>query len=510
MGKLHTGLFAFGALLALSATLPAQEKQVTTNKGNADTARVFVSGNQTTDYVSRDRELTAFTDSISNPNGASNTTGSRSENTFEGEMGIRFTAELSNKVTAVVEVGTRRVDGNPDPATGDGGINRFGEGEALTIKLKEAHVLLPVVIIPNLQAQLGITTWKFNPRGKGGALAFDPRGSQTVTRNLDSDDTPFNRRDDAVNRFAEAAFAEFAQPVGAVFTFTEGSLQLDLVLLPTVNDEGGDPSDDDQLYAIDGLMNLESFGLGQGSRVGLIAALTAVRTDAANFITPGGDEGRTRMITLGGGTSVKVLESLEAYFEGYVQTGKAGELLNGQRVAAGGSAIRLGVEWHYLVGNPMPFWAGASFTHISGESTSAGNVNNRKASRFSAYESVSDLMILEDPYFGYDWDSNFQAFKISGGTSFTTVVENDLDVMFILGITRAVNRLNVPTGGTENKLGDELDIRATWHMTKQFALRLSMAYLWGSTLLEKAMGGAANPHSSDSAFLFVLGWDLSF
>jgi hypothetical protein len=90
------------------------------------------------------------------------------------------------------------------------------------------------------------------------------------------------------------------------------------------------------------------------------------------------------------------------------------------------------------------------------------------------------------------------------------VNENDLDLMAIIGITRAVNRVNVPTGGTENKLGNEVDIRATWHITKQFGLKLSLAYLWGSTLLEKSMGGAGNPNASDSAFLFVLGWDLTF
>jgi hypothetical protein len=510
MGKIRTALFAFGTFLALSAVAQAQEKQVTTSKGNTDTARVFVSGNQTTDYVQRDKAITAFTDSISNPTGGGNPTGSRSENTFEGETGIRFTAELTNKVTAVVEVGTRRIDGSPDPVTGDGGMNRFGEGEALTIKLKEANLVVPIPALAGLQAQLGITTWKFNPRGKGGSLAFDPRNSQTVTRNLDSDDAPFNRRDDGVNRFAEAAFAEFAQPVGAVITYQDGPLLLDLVLLPTMNDEGGAPADDDQLYALDGLLNLDALGLPEGSRVGLIVALTCVRTDAADFITPGGDEGRTRMLTLGGGTSVKVLESLEASFEGYAQAGKAGELLNGQRVAAGGHAVRLGVEWHHVVANPMPIWAGISFTHISGEKDGAAEATNRKASRFSAYESVNDLMIIEDPYFGFDWDSNYQATKISGGISTTVVNENDLDLMAIIGITRAVNRVNVPTGGTENKLGNEVDIRATWHITKQFGLKLSLAYLWGSTLLEKSMGGAGNPNASDSAFLFVLGWDLTF
>lgn len=514
MGSLHTrpgiALAALGAVLALSLAATAQnEKPVTTTKGNADTGRITVSGNQITDYIHRDHALTAFTDSLSNPTGTTNTATSDSENTFEGETGIRFTAELTNKVTAVVEVGTRRVDGSPDPVTGDGGINRFGEGEALAIKLREAHILLPVVFLPELRAQLGITTWRFNPRGKGGALAFDPRAAQTITRNLDSDNAQFNVRDDGVNRFAEAAFAELSQPVGAVFTYGDGPVTIDLVLLPTVAEEGGPPRDDDQLYALDGLLNLDS--LGEGSRLGVIIALSCVRTDAANFITPGGDEGRTRMLTLGGGGTIKVMDSLEAYFEGYVQKGKAGELLSGQRVEAGGHAVRFGVAWNHAIANPMPIWANLEFTHISGEDTNPADTTNRKAGRFSAYEGINDLMILEDPYFGFDWDSNLQAIKISGGLSLTAAVENDLDLMFILGICRAVNRVAVLAGTeTENKLGNEVDVRATWHLTKQFALRLSLAYLWGSTLLEKAMGGPGNPNADDNVFLFVLGWDLSF
>jgi hypothetical protein len=119
-------------------------------------------------------------------------------------------------------------------------------------------------------------------------------------------------------------------------------------------------------------------------------------------------------------------------------------------------------------------------------------------------------MILEDPFYGFDWDSNYQAIKVSGGASFTASRENDLDLMFVVGVTRAVNRVNVPSGGTENRLGDEADLKATWHMTNQLALKLSVAYLWGSTLLEKSMGGNGNPNARDHAFIFVLGWDLNF
>jgi len=132
------------------------------------------------------------------------------------------------------------------------------------------------------------------------------------------------------------------------------------------------------------------------------------------------------------------------------------------------------------------------------------------ASRFAAYEGVSDLMIMEDPYFGYDWDSNFQAVKVSGGLSLTAAVENDLDLMFIVGVMRAAKRVQLPTGRLENKLGNEVDVRATWHMTKQFSLRVSLAYLWGSRILEEAMGGPNAPDAQSSTFLFVLGWDMTF
>src|SRR6185295_5261747 len=129
----------------------------------------------------------------------------------------------------------------------------------------------------------GITTWSFNIRGKGGAFAFDPRNSQTVTRNLDSDGFMASR-DDGPARFAEAAFAEPSQPVGATLTYDLGVLIADLVLLPTVTTEGGAPGKDDQLYALDLMMGLDS--LGKGSRAGLIFAITTVRTDLTGF-TPG-------------------------------------------------------------------------------------------------------------------------------------------------------------------------------------------------------------------------------
>src|SRR5437660_1697048 len=141
-------------LLATWTAAQAQEKPLTTTKDHTDTVNIFVTGSVDTDYVHRAHPITAFTDSFSNLSGAGNPLGSSAENTFEGEVAIRFTAELTDKVTAVVEIGTRRTDG--DPAPGPGGINHFGEGQALPIRLREAHLDFPTVFVPELRAQAGM------------------------------------------------------------------------------------------------------------------------------------------------------------------------------------------------------------------------------------------------------------------------------------------------------------------------------------------------------------------
>jgi len=496
-------LAALTAFLALSSVataqqpgLPGQERPLTTHPDRPEAVKVWVTGNFSLDYVHRPAQLTVFTDSFSNPSGLGSAT-SDDENTFEGEVGIRFTAEMLNKVTVVIEVGTRRSDG--DPVGAAGGINRFGDLEAIRPRLREGHIRFTDIFGPEISIEGGISTWKFNVRGKGGGFAFDPRRSQTVTRNLDSDGL-INTRDDVILRFAEAVGTDGSMPLGATITYSGGALTIDVVALPTVTDEGGGAADDDQLYAIDALLGLDALG----SRLGFIFAVTSTRTGSVTLAP-----GNAVIYTFGGGTSIMIMKGLEIYGEGYIQAGKAGILnLGGGRVAAAGRAAQIGAEWHYVVANPLPFWFGANFTHITG--CDSDDPNNRRASRFAAYEGTADLMIIEDPYYGFDWDSNIQALKVSGGLSLDIASDKpDLDLVLILGFTKATAAVNTP-GGPAHGLGNEVDFKATWHMTKQFALKASFAYLWNSALLQQAMAGLGNPNAADHAWLFVLGWDLVF
>src|SRR5260221_3152875 len=170
--------FTVAFVLALGLAANAQDKPVMSSKDRTDTVRITVSGEAELDYVWRRNELTAFTGGVS---GTSSPADSASENTFEGFVALRLNAELSDKVSAVLEFGTKRADA--------GALSVFaspsGTGSAaLSLQLREVYLVVQELFLPELQAQIGISTWNFDLRGKGQSMAFDPRHSQSFLRNV--------------------------------------------------------------------------------------------------------------------------------------------------------------------------------------------------------------------------------------------------------------------------------------------------------------------------------------
>src|SRR5262245_10956525 len=109
-GGAHT-LACTAAFLALSLAAWGQDdkqqpgKPMTTKPENKDTIQAWINGFDRMDYVSRPASMTGFT---SNPTGTSSPATSNDTNSFEGELGVRFTADLNNKINTVLEVGVRR------------------------------------------------------------------------------------------------------------------------------------------------------------------------------------------------------------------------------------------------------------------------------------------------------------------------------------------------------------------------------------------------------------------
>ncbi len=464
-------------ILALAWSADAQEKPVMTGRDMADTVKVFVTGEVDLDYVWRRHEITAMTGGVGNAN---TPTDSASENTFEGFVALRLTAELSDKVTGTLEFGTKRVDA--------GAINYFaapsGAGStALTLQLREANIMIQELILPELKLQAGISTWTFDIRGKGQSLAYDPRHSQRYNRNaIDGPDT-----DGALA--GRAGDYQELEPVGGWLRYGREKLVLDLVALPAVI-EGGSPHSDEAFYAVDVLYKIDD----KDSRLGLIASVT----------TDPGD--RASIFTYGGGFDWKGTGNLDVYAEIYFQKGWASTGGVTPAVKVGAFAGQVGLE--YMVPSDAKSWIGVNLTYFSGDDSTNGT-----ARAFSSYENVNDLMILEDMYLGFDWDSNYRAIKIAGGFASNAGGKGNLKFSAILGLcqtAKAVQFSAITTPENTHKLGNEVDVKVDWEFSKQLTISAGVGYLFGSEVLEDSMGGPGAPNALKQTVLFTFGTDMKF
>lgn len=480
------GISAILAALGLAAA--AQDAQLTTRADRPDTIKIHLSGHAFLDAVWRSNDVTALTEGFTG--GAT----SDGENWVQGEVMVRVDAELSDRISVVVEMGKRQVE-----RLGPFGlISDFSGGTGELVRLNQAQLLVREFLRPEIQAQLGISTWTFDVRGQGRSFAFDPRHSQQASRGL-------SRTEDTITAWGlrPGLGPNELDPVGMTLTWSKDALTVDLVALPLVI-EGGTASEDEALYALDAWYRLD--GLGRGSRLGFIVALM----NLGPFL-PGVSDDETSIVTIGGGFDLHGLaEGLEIYGEGYAQFGKAGRVVGlgfDEGLRAKGRAGQLGVEFRLRDENQT--WFGANVTFVSGDDDE--DLDDAGVGTFIGYENVRDLLILEDMYFGFDVDRNYLAFKIQAGLSFSAGQgRNNVEVAALAAFCRTHEEVLLLNGQGEDRLGTEVDLRLTFHVNSQMDVRLYLAWLAGSDLLEEAMGGDGVDEARESGGLASLGVDLRF
>jgi hypothetical protein len=253
--------------------------------------------------------------------------------------------------------------------------------------------------------------------------------------------------------------------------------------------EGGSVHNDESFYAID---LLYKFGAKE-SRIGLIVALTN---------DPGG---RSTIYTYGGALDWKGLsDGLDVYAEFYFQNGFNNSAPGSPTVKVGGYAFNAGAE--YVFNADLKPWIELNLTYFSGDGDA---VANGKASAFNSYESIRDLLILEDMYTGLDWDTNYRAIKLNGGVRLHTRLKNDLKLRAIVGYASSVEPVRFASG-TTHKLGTEVDVTADWELTKQVTINFGFGFLFSSKVLLESMGGAGAGDAERQTMLFTLGTYLRF
>ncbi|HXX95410.1 MAG TPA: hypothetical protein VEN81_17440 [Planctomycetota bacterium] len=503
---MRTSVIAFtpGLVLALALGAAAQDRPVTTNKDNKDTLHVSISGTVDLDYVWRSQEITGFTDSAQAEPGPG-PAGSHSENTFEGYLAVRMDVDLNDKVSAVIEFGTKRVD--------NGEILTWGGTGANTIFLREARVNVGDFLTQGLKLGAGISDWTFDVRGRGNSFAFDPRHSEPFGHNMST------VQDGAGTLGNRAGFPQELEPVGFWLSWTHNQLIIELVALPAVI-EGGPVTADESLYAFDLWYLMDS--IGKGSKIGAILALDhAEAMSNAGFVgsATSAPIAGTHMdvATIGGGADLRMMDgALELFGEVYFQFGYGGS--NGavpipgtpgagSSARAGGYAFNFGAQ--YTIPN-NPVWLGAGFNYLSGDGNSNAGTD-KKVSSFMSYGSVKDLMILEDMYYGFNWDTNYWAFKLNGGFALSIASgDKNLKIDGILGIARTAQTVAFAPGTTTHGLGDEVDVKATWVLTKQASLHAGLAFLFSSEVLKDSMAAIPGSDPKNHAIEYVLGAELKF
>src|SRR5437773_1269341 len=134
----------------------------------------------------------------------------------------------------MIELGRKKVGGGFIQSMGgrsSASSGSFGQ----VIALRGAPVNVNDVLMQDLRAPLGITTWSFDLRGKGQSMAFDLRRSQSITQNMSSGvGMPLTTRETNGILGTRASVKDELAPVGLVLTYEREAIRLDAVVLPAV------------------------------------------------------------------------------------------------------------------------------------------------------------------------------------------------------------------------------------------------------------------------------------
>jgi hypothetical protein len=183
-------------VLALTAAAFAQESNVV--EAGEDTVKITVSGGIDLDYVHMNGEILE-----------AKGWGQQSDvNLIFGHVNVRLDIDLSNKVSAVVDLGNY-VDTDFLGAAGGSANGYFGNDAEITdVQVLEASVTLSEFLNPALTFKLGVNPYAihFVP---GGSMLFEPRFSDTLMSTMSPTATP-----------AAAAALGYASPTALVDVFT--------------------------------------------------------------------------------------------------------------------------------------------------------------------------------------------------------------------------------------------------------------------------------------------------
>lgn len=474
-------------VLAMAMSAFAQGK-VDTDPNNKEDVKVTLSGDFDLDWVFRDRALGAARGTVGAYGAGLGDTG-RAEGVIHGGYHIRLAADLSEKVRINVVLENRRLGGGTPANTDLLGVNP----EGLAVIVREANIVLSELFDPGVSVMIGANKWAFSIRDNQKALFWDPANSGSITANIGGA-LPGGSG-------ASTPALDELQPTGIVVMYNREQLHFTVAILPAII-EGGSAAADEAGYVA--AMTYDIPGVGKGSKFGAMLAISS-----SGFTTlADSTASESVMFTLGVGASIKDLgmPGLELFGELYFQggtIGSTGVAANHDTVDVGGVALEIGAK--YTVGGELMPWVEFKITYMSGDDDQTAGDTDCDA--YLSYGNHADLMIIEDSFYGFGWNTNELGVKVSGGVALSVGGgKNNFRIWGILGLCTTVEDVNFgPVVGNEKALGTELDARFAYDFSKQVSVDGGIGLLFGSKILEESLGGSADPDADDASMLFTVG-----
>jgi hypothetical protein len=144
----------------------------------------------------------------------------------------------------------------------------------------------------------------------------------------------------------------------------------------------------------------------------------------------------------------------------------------------------------------------AAIWEVSGDDDPADGTDRT----FQSYENEDALAILQSNDYGWDIDTNYRGFIVTGGILGWSIADaGRLDVSVDFGGARFVHRVRNDAGArfTPHGLGYEIDLDAKWQYAPEFSIFATAAVLVDSAVLDQLT-------SNRETFLIVFGGSFKF
>jgi hypothetical protein len=451
---LKRSLAALTALLTMLGLTFAQDG-VSWEEGATAPSAVSISGSLDLSWVYRPSQLN-FAESL----------GTDSSVGWSGPARISFDFAFSDSARAQIELETRRWD--------SGNVWHLGGGDnstAQNIEIEKAWIELDSLFGEHLTTRIGLQDVSRILRPEDtGSLYLDLDDGRTSGLTSDA------KASSLINLTGTRSTYD---PVGITLRYDDSAAPWALELVwVAVLDNNSTGTDDTTLL---GAFLAWDFEGGQ-----------TLNTNASLYSGEGGLE----FFDLGAGfVWPDAIEHLDPYIEIHTQGGDAN-----RNAEVDGLAWRVGARYR-MTGA----WIEASYWSISGDDDSL----DPDVGSYISQDSVEDFAILEGALFGLDVDHNYEAIKLSAGTTTTlelTGGESDnLELEARLGFFTAQEVAN----NVADDLGTEVDLIARLHLNRNVALKATVALLFGSDMLEEATSTYSDIED-DSTEMFIFGTEIGF